>query len=345
MVDLLADILQNSKLSQDYVDAERSTILKEKKQVEAKEDELLFDHMHAVCYQGHPLSLPILGEERNIKSITRTNLRDYITTHYTAPRMLVIGTGAVDHDQLVKHSEIAFKNLPTTPVSALPPHLLAYHNGTIPVTFHGSEIRVNDVDKPVIHLGIGFESVGWSDPHYFSFLMIQTMIGNWDRNLGSVEHLNSPLAISMASEQLVHRFQSFYTVYNQTGLFGLYLHVPPQSPQALHQVLKSVFNCYKYIYNNLTHEELERAKARVKAQCLMTMDGSSAIADEIGRQILSLGRRLPPEEVFVRIDLIQIEDVRECLKTYFEDVCPTVIALGPTSNLPSYNTIREMTIW
>ena len=34
-------------------------------------------------------------------SLTRQQLKDYITTHYTAPRMVVAGAGAIDHSQLV----------------------------------------------------------------------------------------------------------------------------------------------------------------------------------------------------------------------------------------------------
>ena len=44
-------------------------------------------------------------------------MEKYIKTHYTAPRMVVVGTGAIDHDELVKLTEAAFKDLPTQGVS------------------------------------------------------------------------------------------------------------------------------------------------------------------------------------------------------------------------------------
>lgn len=58
--------------------------------------------MHALCYKGHPLSLTILGETRNIKSITRNDLLKYIQLNYTPDRMIVIGTGAIQHQRVTE---------------------------------------------------------------------------------------------------------------------------------------------------------------------------------------------------------------------------------------------------
>lgn len=45
---------------------------------------------------------------------------------------------------------------------------------------------------------------------------------------------------------------------------------------------------------------------------LMALDGSLPIAEDIGRQVLSLGRRLTPAEVYMRIDAITVDDIRRC---------------------------------
>ena len=44
--------------------------------------EVVFDHLHAVAYQGTPLGRTILGPAKNIKSISRDDLVHYINTHY-----------------------------------------------------------------------------------------------------------------------------------------------------------------------------------------------------------------------------------------------------------------------
>ena len=51
-------------------------------EVEMNLQEVVFDHLHAVAYQGTPLGRTILGPTKNIKSLTRDDLVHYISTHY-----------------------------------------------------------------------------------------------------------------------------------------------------------------------------------------------------------------------------------------------------------------------
>lgn len=59
-------------------------------QVGNQPEEVIFDHLHATAFQYSPLGRTILGPEENIKSITREDIMQYISTHYTAPRMVII---------------------------------------------------------------------------------------------------------------------------------------------------------------------------------------------------------------------------------------------------------------
>ena len=51
-------------------------------------DEVIFDHLHATAFQYSPLGRTILGPAKNVKKLTRKDLADYISTHYTTPRMV-----------------------------------------------------------------------------------------------------------------------------------------------------------------------------------------------------------------------------------------------------------------
>merc|ERR1712036_110882 len=99
-VGILADILQNSKLGEQEIERERGVILREMQEVEMNLQEVVFDHLHAVAYQGSPLGRTILGPTKNIKSLTRDDLLHYISTHYKGPRMVMAGAGGVNHQEL-----------------------------------------------------------------------------------------------------------------------------------------------------------------------------------------------------------------------------------------------------
>ena len=70
-VDILADILQNSKLDEAAIERERDVILREMQEVEGVPEEVVFDHLHATAFQQTPLGRTILGPAANVKSLTR----------------------------------------------------------------------------------------------------------------------------------------------------------------------------------------------------------------------------------------------------------------------------------
>merc|ERR1712226_1271382 len=102
-------------------------------------EEVIFDRLHETAYRGTMLGRTILGPPENVKSITRAQITDYITTHYVAPRMVVAGAGAVDHKELVTLSEKLLGSVPSKgkrdPVME-------------PAEFTGSDIRVRYDDMP-----------------------------------------------------------------------------------------------------------------------------------------------------------------------------------------------------
>lgn len=58
-------------------------------QVEGQVEEVMFDHLHATAFQYTPLGRTILGPAENIRNIQKCNLSDYISKHYTGPRMVL----------------------------------------------------------------------------------------------------------------------------------------------------------------------------------------------------------------------------------------------------------------
>ncbi|KAE8233431.1 hypothetical protein CF326_g1532, partial [Tilletia indica] len=216
-VDLIADILQNSKLESAAIERERDVILREQEEVNKQHEEVVFDHLHAVAFQGQPLGRTILGPKKNILSIKRDDLESYIKSNYTADRMVLVGAGGVEHEALVDLAKKHFTNLPS---SSAP---LGGSASLAPTKFVGAEVRVRDDTMPTCNLAIAVEGVSWKSPDYFTMLVLQSILGNWDRSLGSSPLLSSRLSHIISSNNLANSFMHFSTSYSDTGLWGIYL--------------------------------------------------------------------------------------------------------------------------
>merc|ERR1712055_385305 len=155
-VEILSDILTNSTFGQEEIERERGVILREMQEVEMNLQEVVFDHLHAVAYQGTPLGGTILGPTKNIKSITRDDLVHYIKTHYKGPRMVLAGAGGVNHDELCKLADQHFGKIGTTYDAEVPIDA--------PCRYSGSDVRVRDDDMPFAHVAFAVEGAGWQNP-------------------------------------------------------------------------------------------------------------------------------------------------------------------------------------
>lgn len=92
--DILSDILQNPRFSAKRIHRVRNGILEDlmddNHKVLAQTEELIFDQLHATAFQHSPLGRTIHGPAKNVRLITKEDLQNYISTHYTAPRMVIV---------------------------------------------------------------------------------------------------------------------------------------------------------------------------------------------------------------------------------------------------------------
>ena len=335
-VDVLSDILQNSSLEPAHVERERGVILREMEEVEKEVEEVLFDHLHATAFQQTGLGRTILGSAENVRTITRENLAEYIKTHYTAPRMVLVGAGAVDHDELVKLAQGAFAGLSTSGDAV--DNLI----GQDPAHFTGSDVRIRDDDMPTASFCVAFKGASWKSPDAVPLMVMQAMLGSWDKSAPGAAHAASPLAQSVHANELANSFMAFNTNYADTGLFGV--HVSSDATDRLDDAAFAVMQALRDLIYDPKVEDVTRAKQALKSSLLLHSESStSATAEEIGRQLITYGRRIPRAELFARIDAVTPETVKDVAWRYIRDEDPAIAAIGPTQFLPDYNWFRQST--
>ncbi|KAL2039272.1 hypothetical protein N7G274_007940 [Stereocaulon virgatum] len=336
-VDILSDILQNSKLEPRAIERERDVILREQEEVDKQLEEVVFDHLHATAFQGQPLGRTILGPKENIASIQRNDLVGYIKKNYTADRMVLVGAGGVPHQQLVDLAEKHFSNLPTEPPTSAAAHSAAAQKQT--PDFIGSEVRIRDDTIPTANIAIAVEGVSWKDDDYFTALVTQAIVGNWDRAMGNSPYLGSKLSTFIHENKLANSFMSFSTSYSDTGLWGIYLIT--ENKTQIDDPAPSPPREWSRLSYNVTEAETERAKAQLKASILLSLDGTTAVAEDIGRQIVTTGRRMKPEEVERVVGSISEKDVMSFARRKLWDQDVAVSAVGSIEGLLDYNRIRN----
>ncbi|KAJ4841156.1 hypothetical protein Tsubulata_016918 [Turnera subulata] len=333
-LDVLSDILQNSVFDEDKMRRERDVILREMEEVESQTEEVVFDHLHATAFQYTPLGRTILGPAQNIKTITRGDLRNYIQTHYTAPRMVVVGSGALKHEEFVEQVKKSFTKLSSDPTTA------SQLVEASPASFTGSEVRIIDDDVPLAQFAVAFEGASWTDPDSIPLMVMQTMLGSWNKSAGGGKHMGSELAQRVGINEIAESMMAFNTNYKDIGLFGVYAVAKPDCLDDLAWAI--MYETSKLCYR-VSEADVTRACNQLKSSLLLHIDGTSPVAEDIGRQLLTYGRRLPFAELVARIDAVDASTIKRVANRFIHDKDIAIAAMGPVQSLPDYNWFRRRT--
>lgn len=335
-LDILSDILQNSKFDEKRINRERDVILREMEEIEGQTEEVIFDHLHATAFQYTPLGRTILGPAENVKKIGKTDIQDYIATHYTAPRTVLVGSGAVKHEEFVEEVKKLFTKLSSNPTTTS--DLVAKE----PAIFTGSEVRMRDDDIPLAQFAVAFEGASWTDPDSIALMVMQSMLGSWNKSAGGGKHMGSELAQKVGINEIAESMMAFNTNYKDTGLFGVYA---VAKPDCLDDLSFAIMHAMTKLCYQVSEADVIRARNQLKSSLLLHIDGTSPVAEDIGRQMLTYGRRIPYAELFARIDAVDTSTVKRVANRFIFDKDIAISAVGPVKGLPDYNWFRRRTYW
>src|ERR1700716_4269818 len=97
-IDVLFDIVTDSKLTADDIERERMVILEELKMYQDLPQDYVHSLFEEVMWPGHPLGRDIGGSLDSVSKISRDDLVDYLAHHYSLPRLVVSLSGGIDPD-------------------------------------------------------------------------------------------------------------------------------------------------------------------------------------------------------------------------------------------------------
>jgi Peptidase M16 inactive domain len=82
----------------------------------------------------------------------------------------------------------------TVPVVELSVHNMAKSAWFIlqePSYFTGSDVRIRDPDMSLLHFAVAFKGVSWADADSIPLMIMQQMLGGWNKNAGAGKNMAS----------------------------------------------------------------------------------------------------------------------------------------------------------
>lgn len=123
---------------------------------------------------------------------------------------------------------------------------------------------------------------------------------------------------------------ALHHIYVDSSLFGIvgtaYTSLSPKDllPTLVHQLSL-------LLYNPVAERELSRAKNQLMSSLVMALESRSVEVEDLGRQVLVHGRRVPVSEMCEKIELVKSADLMRVAHRVFGPKAagkPTVLVMG-----------------
>ncbi len=314
-LDIVSDILQHPTFLEEELERERAVVLQEIGQAYDTPDDIVFDYFQETAYPGQALGRPVLGESHTVGGLGRTALWDYLHGHYGPQQMVVAAAGQIEHDRFVEMVGGAFVH-----------ENFSCNGATDAADYRGGDRRENR-ELEQVHLLLGFDGVGYLDDDYQALLALSMLFGGG---------MSSRLFQEVREKRgLVYSVYSFHSAFLDGGLFGIYAGT---GTQEIRELVPVVCDELTKLTKGISEEELERARAQMRASVLMGRESSSNRAEHLAQQLLIYGRPLPVEEILEKIATVSVEDVERVAANLLKSA-PTVTAIGPLAHLESAERI------
>ena len=317
-LDVVSDIVLNPVFDPSEIEIERGVILQEIGQALDTPDDIIFDWLQEAAFPDQPMGRTILGPAERVREFSREDLSRFVTEHYRPERMILAAAGAVDHDEIMKLAEGIFGALARGGAEQVEP-----------AGFIGGERReLKHLEQ--VHFTLGLEGPSYSDEAIYT---AQT----WAGALGG--GMSSRLFQEVREKRgLCYSIYAQAGAYSDTGMITIYAGT---SGEQIADLAEITVDELKRAAEDMTVEEIDRARAQMKAGLLMGLEGASARAERLARQVAIWGRVVPLEETVAKIDAVDLVRVRD-FATGLVSGAGTALALyGPAEAAPGLAAIRE----
>uniref|UniRef100_A0A8C6WWA0 Mitochondrial-processing peptidase subunit alpha n=1 Tax=Neogobius melanostomus TaxID=47308 RepID=A0A8C6WWA0_9GOBI len=324
VVSLLSDAVLQPRLVDEEIEMTKMAVRFELEDLNMRPDPepLLTEMIHAAAYRGNTVGLPRFCPVENIDKIDKKVLHNYLRNYYCPERMVLAGVG-IEHEQLVDCARKYLLNVkPAWDISTsanVDLSVAQYTGGIVKVTKYLQEIFYEDDFIPFAVLnmmmgGGGSFSAGGPGKGMFTRLYLNVLNRHhWMYNATAYHHS-----------------------YEDSGLLCIHASADPRQVREMVEIITKEFI---QMAGSAGEMELERAKTQLKSMLMMNLESRPVIFEDVGRQVLSTGKRKLPHELCALISNVTARDIKRVTTKMLRSK-PAVAALGDLTELPSYEHIQ-----
>ena len=295
---VLSDIIQNPLFKETHIRKEAGVVIDELKDINDNPEELLYDKFEEIIFSGNRLSYPVIGKEKNIQNFRSEDLFNYHSSKYNTNGLLIVASGNVRHDQLIKLAEKYIVERKTS-----------RRKGREKFNHKKVEDAFIEKDVQQVHTIIGRASYGYNDKRRIPVRFLSALIG---------EGSSSRLFLAVREKLgITYQINSFLNSYFDTSAFGIYFSTNQQQYARVIDIIFKEFKRLKEI--PVTEKELKKVKEYLKGGVLLSLESTTNRMMRIANSILYYDKVLSIENYLSKIDAITTEDIQRTANDLLND--------------------------
>ncbi|MDD5043400.1 MAG: pitrilysin family protein [Patescibacteria group bacterium] len=325
-LDVLSDILWQSKFSAGELEKERGVIIEEINMYEDTPMIYLDDLFEKNLYAGNKLGQLISGPKENIQRLKREEILGYKNKFYSPENMVVALAGNIgggDRKLAEKYFGKIKAGGEVTPT---------FENFKIsPKNFAGPDVAIFYKETEQIHLALGWPALSHDDPRIYALNLLGIILGGT---------MSSRLFINIREKKgLCYYISAGAETYEDTGHFKIQAGLDKSRiKEAIPLILAEV---RKVLNAGVTAAELVRARDYLKGRTILALEDSSALASWFGRQELLCKEVLTPEEKFAKIDEVGSNDISAVAREVFQPDFLRGALIGPFKDFGEFRPLLK----
>ena len=289
-LDVLFDIVTNSRLDPADIERERAVILEELKMYQDQPQDNVQNLFEELMWPGHPLGRDIAGTQESVSHLTRDDILEYADAHYRLPNVVFGAAGALDEARVLEF---------VRPRLTLPGDLNGHVRAVAPGPLDGASVMVRRQRTEQAHICLGVRAYSYLHPDRYAIDLLNTVLG---------EGMSSRLFLNIRERLgIAYDVHSFMQKHRDTGYVAIYLGVDPKKAV---EAVKAVMKELDQLCNEeLASDELARAKEFTKGRLRLELETTNGVAFWLTYQELLLGQIRTLDEEIALVDAVSGADI------------------------------------